>query len=220
MRRHVCGAREEVARLRAEVVRLRRELVVERDAADHDVLTGLLNRRGFYHRAGRVLAGPAGQPVCVLMLDLDGFKQVNDVHGHRAGDQVLVTVANRLATRLGDGWWCARLGGDELTAVHTGPLARPPLAVAGTLAGLVASPIRAAGNDVRVGAAIGVATATTPVALGDLLGRADTAMYRAKCQGHPVLWTPTHEDVAQSRALLRTRDLPVPAVDDPFPVGV
>jgi diguanylate cyclase (GGDEF)-like protein len=219
MRRHVCGAREEVARLRAEVVRLRRALAAERDAADHDVLTGLLNRRGFYHRAGRVLAGPAGQPVCVLMLDLDGFKQVNDAHGHRAGDQVLVTVANRLATHLGLRWWCARLGGDELAALHTGPLLRP-VAVAETLAGLVASPVRASGYDVRVGAAIGVAAATMPVALGDLLGRADTAMYRAKCQGRPVLWTPTHDDVAPSRALLRTRDLPVPAVDDPFPVGV
>jgi GGDEF domain-containing protein len=102
------------------------------------------------------------------------------------------------------------LGGDELVALRTGPLPRP-LAVAGTLAGLVAAPIRAGGNDVRVGAAIGVATATSPVALGDLLGRADAAMYRAKCQGHPVLWTPGHDDLTQDRPLWRTRDLPTPA---------
>jgi GGDEF domain-containing protein len=113
------------------------------------------------------------------------------------------------------------LGGDELVALRSGPLPRPPLAVAQTLAGLVAAPIRAGGHDVRVGAAIGIATATIPVALGDLLGRADTAMYRAKCQGRPVLWTPGHDDVAQNRPLLRTRDLPTPAVPAPrTPAGV
>jgi diguanylate cyclase (GGDEF)-like protein len=186
-------------------------LAVERDAAERDLLTGLLNRRGLAARGGRMLGEPAGRPVTVLMLDLDGFKQVNDTCGHRAGDQVLVTVATRLVTHLGGGWRCARLGGDELAALRAGRLTRPPLTMAGTLAGLVASPIRAGGNDVRVGAAIGVVAAATPVGLGDLLGRADMAMYRAKCEGRPVLWTPSHDDVTQSRPLLRTRDLPVPA---------
>jgi GGDEF domain-containing protein len=81
---------------------------------------------------------------------------------------------------------------------------------------VLGAPIRAGGTDVRVGAAIGIATATTPVALGDLLGRADAAMYRAKCAGRPVLWTPGHDDVAGSLPLLRTRDLPTPAAV-PFP---
>jgi diguanylate cyclase (GGDEF)-like protein len=75
-----------VVRLRAEVAGLRQELAVEREAAERDVLTGLLNQRGFAAHAGQVLAGPVGVPVTVLMLDLDGFKQVNDVYGHRAGD--------------------------------------------------------------------------------------------------------------------------------------
>jgi diguanylate cyclase (GGDEF)-like protein len=197
--------------LRAEVAGLRRELAAEREAAERDVLTGLLNRRGFYQRAGRVLGGPAGRPVTVLMLDLDGFKQINDTFGHRAGDQVLVTVAARLVTHLGDGWLCVRLGGDELVALHTDPVSPSPVVLAEGLAGLVAAPIRAGGHDVRVGAAIGITTATTPIPLGDLLARADAAMYRAKCQGHPVLWTPSHDDVAQNRPLLRTRDLPAPA---------
>jgi diguanylate cyclase (GGDEF)-like protein len=155
------------------------------------------------------------------MLDLDGFKQVNDVYGHRAGDQVLVTVALRLVTHLGDGWLCARLGGDELVALHTGSLPRP-VAVAKALARVLATPVRAGGADLRVGAAIGIATAATPIPLGDLLGRADTAMYQAKCQGRPVLWTPDHDEVAEGRPLLRTRDLPAPAaVPSPrTPAGV
>ena len=216
---HACGARDEVARLRAELIRLRRLLAVERDAAERDVLTGLLNRRGFYARADRALTGPDRRPVTALMLDLDGFKPINDTYGHRAGDQVLVTVATRLATHLGNGWCCARLGGDELVALRVGSLSQPE-ALAERLASVLAAPIRAGGQDVRVGAAIGVATATTSIPLGELLGRADEAMYRAKCEGRPVLWHPTpdhdHEadHVPEARPLLRTRDLPTPT-----PVG-
>jgi diguanylate cyclase (GGDEF)-like protein len=201
-----------VARLREELVRLRRLLAVERDAAGRDVLTGLLNRRGLYHRAERMLAGPDGLPVTVLMLDLDGFKPVNDTYGHRAGDQVLVTVATRLATHLGDGWCCTRLGGDELAALRVGPLHHPPAALAEGLSSVLTAPIRAGGRDLRVGAAIGVATATTPVMVGELLARADQAMYHAKCEGRPVLWQPSHEESGTGvRPLLRTRNMPVPA---------
>ena len=198
---------------------MRRLLAVERDAAERDVLTGLLNRRGLHNRAGRMLSRPDGLSVTVLMLDLDGFKPVNDTYGHRAGDQVLVTVATRLATHLGDGWWCIRLGGDELAALRVGPPHHPPAAVAEGLSSVLTAPIRAGGHDLRVGTAIGVATATTPVTVGELLARADQAMYRAKCEGRPVLWQPSHEELGTGtgvRPLLRTRDLPVPAVAEPF----
>ena len=182
--------RAELRRLRAEVRELRRELAAERHAADHDVLTGLLNRRGFHARATRMLADRG--EITMMMLDLDGFKQINDRYGHRVGDRVLVTVADRLAACLDERWLSARVGGDELAALRTGPV--DPRHLTGRATALVealAAPMCVNGHRLRVGAAIGVATAATPVGLEELLDRADTAMYRAKTLGHPVIHGPT-----------------------------
>jgi diguanylate cyclase (GGDEF)-like protein len=211
-----------VARLQAEVARLRRELAVARHAAEHDSLTGLLNRYGFYARASEILAVPGGR-VSVMMLDLDGFKPVNDTYGHDTGDRVLATVAARLVTHLGEGWWCARLGGDELAALRAAPPA-PELAAAqaAELARVLATPMRIGGQVVRVGAAIGVVTAALPARLRELLSRADAAMYRAKWAGHPIVWDPHRDDDTSpvSRPVVRTRDVAravVPAQPRPAP---
>jgi diguanylate cyclase (GGDEF)-like protein len=183
--------RAELRRLRAEVQELRRELAAERYAAEHDVLTGLVNRRGFHTRARLALTAAGRGPATMLMLDLDGFKPINDRYGHRVGDRVLVTVATRLADCLADGWLPARLGGDELAALRTGPADPHRLTARATaLAEALAAPMCVNGHRLRVGAAIGVATATTPVGWEELLDRADTAMYQAKTLGHPVIHHP------------------------------
>jgi len=182
--------RAELDKLRAQVRQLTRELAAQRHAAEHDVLTGLVNRRGFYPRALRMLTGPVGQQVTMMMLDLDGFKPINDEYGHRVGDRVLVTVADRLVTSL-DGWLPARLGGDELAAIRAGRVDPRHLATrVAALAGALAAPMRVNGHRLRVSAAIGVATANGPIGLEELLDRADTAMYRAKALGHPVISPP------------------------------
>jgi diguanylate cyclase (GGDEF)-like protein len=208
--------------LRAELVRLRRELADAWYAADHDSLTGLLNRRGFYERAAQALACPDGRPVSVMLLDLDGFKLVNDAYGHRVGDRVLVAVTARLVAHLYDGWLCARLGGDEFAVLRAGvDTGQSLVARAAVLAEVLAAPVRVDRQRVEVGAAVGMVSATTPVSLGVLLGRADAAMYRAKHAGRPVVWDPARDDDSGpgGRPLLRTRDLPGPRAPEP-PVRV
>src|SRR5690606_34393621 len=85
-----------------------------------DPLTGLANRSLLMERLAAALAVPDGPPVGVLLLDLDGFKEVNDTHGHAAGDRVLVAVAQRLRACMRAGDTAGRLGGDEFLAVLEG----------------------------------------------------------------------------------------------------
>jgi diguanylate cyclase (GGDEF)-like protein len=88
------------------------------ELADHDSLTGLHNRRAFAARLDAALA--SGGPVTVASIDLDGFKQANDGHGHHAGDEVLVQVAQRLTTVAVSASSVARLGGDEFALIFDG----------------------------------------------------------------------------------------------------
>ena len=207
MTRLVVGGHE-LARLRAENVRLRDELAVERYRACHDVLTGLPNRRDLYERVRGLPAGP----LVGMMLDLDGFKPVNDEVGHRAGDRVLFEVGRRLWSGLGGQWLVARLGGDEFTAVRPGPVSEPALLVEATdLARVVAAPIAVEDRELSVGCSVGVATTDTVVPLAVLLGRADAALARSKATGGPVVWHPRLDDDSRPgtgvRPVVRTRDL-------------
>jgi diguanylate cyclase (GGDEF)-like protein len=105
----------EIERLRAEVEALRLRAEAAEAAADHDVLTPVLNRRGFVAAMKSTMAfcQRHGTPAVLLYLDLDGFKGVNDSLGHAAGDAALVHVANLLKTNLRESDAVGRLGGDE-----------------------------------------------------------------------------------------------------------
>ncbi|HEV7228621.1 GGDEF domain-containing protein [Brevundimonas sp.] len=105
----------EVERLRAEVAELRARAEAAEAAADHDVLTPTLNRRGFVEAMNRAMAYCRRHttPACLLYLDLDGFKSVNDGLGHAAGDAALVRVAEILIANLRESDAVGRLGGDE-----------------------------------------------------------------------------------------------------------
>ncbi|MBG0562547.1 GGDEF domain-containing protein [Actinoplanes aureus] len=142
-------------------------------AASHDALTGLANRALFQRRLTEALAGPG--PVTVALLDLDGFKQVNDTFGHEAGDALLATVAGVLRECVRPGDTAARLGGDEFVLVLEGAdraeASRTAEAIADRLRRDRVRPIRAS-----IGLACGVA-GEDPV---ELLRRADAAMYAAK----------------------------------------
>lgn len=144
--------------------------------ASHDPVTGLANRFQLlevlqYHLSGQSFPN-------VLMVDLDGFKQVNDVHGHAAGDHVLSTIADRLRSCVRTEDLVARYGGDEFVLViRKGVDAE---AFAERLVELIGEPIPWAGKHLAVGASIGVATAGPGDSVSGLLHRADEHMYEVK----------------------------------------
>jgi diguanylate cyclase (GGDEF)-like protein/PAS domain S-box-containing protein len=147
-----------------------------RHQATHDGLTGLGNRSLLDQK---LRGTPPGEALGVLLVDLDGFKPINDERGHHAGDQVLVTVAQRLAALAGAGGSAIRLGGDEFAVLLPGAGRAAAESLAERLTEALAEPIALPGGPVRVGASVGASAG----AAGDaerLLREADAAMYRIK----------------------------------------
>jgi diguanylate cyclase (GGDEF)-like protein len=160
---------------------------VRHSSANHqeartDYLTGLPNRRAFLERLESTLlsekgaAGRAG----VLLVDLDGFKEVNDALGHTAGDELLCVVARRFEHRLGARGVLARIGGDEYACACPVADEDALVAIARDLAQSLSDPCVLDGMSVRVGASIGVAVSLPGKPSGELLRCADVAMYEAK----------------------------------------
>lgn len=156
--------------------------------AHNDVLTGLLNRASFGQKLGLELTRlrRGDDQIAVLYLDLDRFKQVNDVMGHAAGDAVLREVALRIQAVLGPADSFARLGGDEFAIIRTEELTPTGLdSVCNKILAAVAPPITIEdGRTAIVGASIGVATYPHDGKSGaSLLAAADAALYQAKAAG-------------------------------------
>ena len=154
----------------------------------HDPLTGLPNRILLHDRVRQAAARARreGSAIGVLLVDLDGFKAVNDTLGHRAGDDVLREVAWRLVTQLRDADTAARLGGDEFVLVLSGVSSEEEVAdVIRRVEAAVAAPISVGEVQIALGASIGFAVVDGSVADVDaLLARADAAMYGVK-RGRP-----------------------------------
>ena len=143
--------------------------------ATHDPLTGLSTRDRFTS----LVAERLGPGSAILMLDLDGFKAVNDTYGHAAGDQLLVQVAERLRASLRQGDLCARIGGDEFAVFLTDGGERA--ATAQRLTTLLSEPFNLGALVLTVGASVGSAIVTMePATVAALLRTADEAMYRVK----------------------------------------
>ena len=165
-----------------------------RRLAYYDELTGLPNRSAFHQALDRALRGARreGSSLAVMLLDLDGFKAVNDSLGHAVGDQLLVEVARRLeaCTRLSDRvvrceGEVSRLGGDEFTIllqrVHG---QRGASLVAERLLTSLRNPFHVGGHEVFITASVGLVLGPEPAAsIDDMLRSADLAMYRAKASG-------------------------------------
>jgi diguanylate cyclase (GGDEF)-like protein len=183
-------ARAEAVQLAAEVARLERELAAARAQmaelaarAEIDPLTDILNRRGFERELKRSLAYVKrhGTSAALIYLDLDGFKLVNDRHGHAAGDAVLKAVAMVLARHVRASDVVARLGGDEFALLLWNCGEDDALAKVAALEAAVARTTAThAGATLSVGASCGAAPLLPLDRPADLLERADRAMYARK----------------------------------------
>lgn len=160
-------------------LRQSRTIGEERLLARTDELTGLPNRRRFVVELEELMKAPDG---ALLLLDLDGFKPVNDQFGHEVGDQLLKQVSTRFMRALPQGSLLARLGGDEFGAILRGDY-ETTLEVALALKATLSYPFSISGRDIHVGVSVGhVSNDGT----SNLLRRADHAMYQAKREGAGV----------------------------------
>ena len=170
--------------------------VIERTAAEQraqtlastDPLTGFLNRRSLSEAVGELIAtaGKRQRAVATLIVDLDGFKTVNDLHGHLTGDNLLCVAADIIRHAMPEGGIGARLGGDEFAAVFPFDPAEPIAAeaVAAAIVEGLGRPLDLAGVHTHVSASVGIARSDHECADVDaLLRRADIAMYSAKKLG-------------------------------------
>ncbi|MDX7951205.1 EAL domain-containing protein [Lichenihabitans sp. Uapishka_5] len=177
--------------------------------AHSDALTGLPNRLVLTARMGEALR--AARPLTVLLLDLDHFKQINDIFGHQVGDGILKITAERLLACTARGDTVTRIGGDEFTVVIDGQA--DPLraaATAETIIDALSQPFLLQGQTIHLGASVGITLAplfgTDP---DELMSSADLALYAAKAQGRHVhrLFTPDMRNAAVRDSLCR-QELP------------
>ena len=155
--------------------------------ADHDALTGLLNRRLLEDRLAQslTLARRNDSMVAVMLIDLDGFKTVNDQFGHLIGDYALRTVAKRLKDSVRESDTVARLGGDEFVVLVAGQHSTEDASVvAEKILGALTDPVAAGGRKFEIGASIGISIFPRDGGTAEqLLKHADAAMYRVKEAG-------------------------------------
>jgi diguanylate cyclase (GGDEF)-like protein len=180
----------------------RRRLQVRQHQAEHDPLTGLGNR-ALLARRGATVVRPEGthgaatrHGSALLLIDLDGFKRVNDALGHSVGDDVLVAIADRLRSVVQAEDQLVRLGGDEF-AVLLAPLETDDAGdrLAKRILEALHDPVDVGPVSVQIGASIGIALHDAGVGLGEMLRRADVAMYQAKRQaGDFHRYTPDTDD--------------------------
>ncbi len=150
--------------------------------ATHDSLTGLPNRHQLIEELDQVLM-ESTELLSVLFVDLDGFKEVNDRHGHGAGDELLIRVAERLRDVLRPTDFLARLGGDEFVIVLRGLGLMEAERLAGRVVASLELPFIVTGVEVGISASIGVSSAADERSSERLIKEADIAMYRAKAMG-------------------------------------
>jgi diguanylate cyclase (GGDEF)-like protein len=171
------------------VFRSARQALERYHEAHHDPLTGLLNRRGFLDELAAALDDPrTASHLNLMIMDLNGFKEINDRLGHQIGDSLLVQYGTRLDESRPDGSVAARLGGDEFALLVLGEIDTGKIdQMVSELHELLSRPLVVEGFPISVGVSIGVATAPTDGrTTRDLLRAADVAMYRAKRTNTPT----------------------------------
>jgi diguanylate cyclase (GGDEF)-like protein len=163
-----------------------------------DDLTGLPNRRALLARLQS--EDDAEVSITLLLLDLDGFKDVNDTLGHIAGDHVLRLISRRLRAEVDDTAMVGRLGGDEFAITLDGGDDRAAMRTAEWIRQVIAEPVEVHGHTFIMAASVGVAISSSVATRTDLLRRADIAMYQAKTtRAGSLLYDPDRDEFTTER---------------------
>ncbi|QFY60777.1 EAL domain-containing protein [Rhizobium grahamii] len=174
----------------------------------HDPLTNLANRAALNEHLPALTKSlnDLTSSIAVLCFDLDRFKEINDVHGHAAGDAVLRAIGERLASVTGPERFAARVGGDEFVVVMRDHIARPEARnLAQRLLEEIERPVEWNGQSLCVGSSIGISSFPDRArTIDDLLSQADVAMYRAKSTigGSICFYDPSMDEAARARNAL------------------
>ncbi len=173
---------------------LARREAESRFLADHDVLTGLPNRRQLEAIYGRHFENDASadQPLAIACIDLDRFKDINDTLGHQAGDALICAVGNRLRAMLSVGDTLARLGGDEFAILRPAFDVSRAKELGDLIDACFADAFDVTGHKIETGASMGISIATFSTAFDEAIRHADIALYDAKANGRgtSTLFTP------------------------------
>jgi diguanylate cyclase (GGDEF)-like protein len=164
------------ARARTEAA----EAEVERALARQDILTGLLNRRGFLENFNE---RPESQDVCLAILDCDNFKVVNDRYGHSVGDEYLAAAAQRISGALSEGSQVSRWGGDEFLVVLELPIHDARRVIERLRCTIMANPIATSAGAIAMTVSAGLSAWRHDDSFATTLARADQALYAAKHDG-------------------------------------
>ncbi|HEV2866688.1 MAG TPA: diguanylate cyclase, partial [Allosphingosinicella sp.] len=205
---------------RAEQVALR-EKARANQVAHSDPLTGLANRRAFLVALEARLADPGGSDFALALIDLDGFKPINDTFGHAAGDSVLVEVSARLKRQAGAGALVARIGGDEFALILPPASASAAAKSAERVCRSLGEPYRIAGREFRISACCGlIVLRPGGCDVTAALVRADAALYRGKQigRGCVAVFTPELQQATDRRSAIE-RALREPSVHDQIGVA-
>jgi diguanylate cyclase (GGDEF)-like protein len=195
-----------------------RTVTAHKNAASVDPLTGMFNRRGFAEACARVIEreAVAGRPVCVMILDIDHFKGINDRFGHPAGDEVLKLFATIVVNNLRLSDLSGRIGGEEFAALLPCPLDEGVIAAERVREAFEASGIVCEEGKVDTTVSIGVAGGPAGTELEVLLAAADTALYQAKRGGRNRV--EAAEELPLSLENWRRKSVGLPAAPRPAPV--
>jgi len=176
---------QELERVKDELLAAQKRVVELEHKADEDALLPVLNRRGFDRELERTLAYVArhGTDVCLIYIDLDDFKAVNDVHGHAAGDSALMHVTDILLANVRRSDVVARLGGDEFAILlHRADAAAAQLKANQLQSALASSGLVFEGKEIPLSLTTGVTKLREKDQAERALGRADKLMYEGKAE--------------------------------------
>jgi diguanylate cyclase (GGDEF)-like protein len=181
--------KERTKELTLEVAQRQKAEFKVRYLAEHDELTGLLNRRGFYSELNKIIYPDQGKQsnIALMLIDLDRFKQVNDAFGHKIGDKLLIHIAKLLIRLTGVGDLVARLGGDEFAIIMRNPHSLiEVVSPAEQILSELNLPVEIDSHTLQSAASIGISItprADNTISATQMLQQADLALYKVKKQG-------------------------------------